>query len=218
MFATFTVGYNHASPTSIYSCWTTTAICTVSNCRPAGWIAANVGHNVLVVCCCFQQWSGEHSHTHRQILDGCIVQMDVKISEFCEQWWPLKQHPGKKSGHMLHLLSHQGSLGTVSLQQDSDHVCLWPGYHLNHDITKHGYSGVMKESTGEWNGTLLTSVMRVCSFCMWVMDVHVYCVDLVSVTFGVHSPMTHRPHLRLHGVGGTSVITHGQIWCFCTVK
>ena len=25
-----------------------------------------------------------------------------------------------------HLLCHQGRLGTVSLQQDSDHVCLWP--------------------------------------------------------------------------------------------
>ena len=28
-------------------------------------IAAHVGHNVSVVCHCFQQWSVEHSHTHR---------------------------------------------------------------------------------------------------------------------------------------------------------
>ena len=35
----------------------------------AGWtyqrIAAHVGHNVLVVCHCFQQWSVEHSPIHR---------------------------------------------------------------------------------------------------------------------------------------------------------
>ena len=37
--------------------------------REAGWtyqwIAAHVGHNVSVVCCCFQQWFVEHSHTCR---------------------------------------------------------------------------------------------------------------------------------------------------------
>ena len=32
---------------------------------------------------------------------------------------------------MLHLLCHQGPLGIVCFQQDSDHVCLWPGYHLH---------------------------------------------------------------------------------------
>ena len=29
------------------------------------WIATHVGHIVSVVCRCFQQWSVEHSHTHR---------------------------------------------------------------------------------------------------------------------------------------------------------
>ena len=37
--------------------------------REARWtyrrIAAHVGHNVYVVCRCFQQWSVEHSHTCR---------------------------------------------------------------------------------------------------------------------------------------------------------
>ena len=37
--------------------------------RESGWsyreIAAHVGHNVSVVCGCFQQWSVEHSHTRR---------------------------------------------------------------------------------------------------------------------------------------------------------
>ena len=72
---------------------------------------------------------------------------------------------------MLHLLYHQGPLGTICLQQDSDYVCLWPVYHLYHDIAKHGYSGVVKESTGEWNGTLLSSVMRISSVCMRVMNI-----------------------------------------------
>ena len=64
MFATFSLGYNHALPTSTYSSWTNSAICTVSNCRPSGSlmdkeIAAHVGHNVSggesilsVVCVC----------------------------------------------------------------------------------------------------------------------------------------------------------------------
>ena len=56
-------------------------------------------------------------------------------------------------------------------------------YHLHHDTAKHGYSGVMKESTGEWKGALLSSVMRVGSVCMGVMDLHKYGVDLVSVIF-----------------------------------
>ena len=106
--------------------------------------------------------------------------MHVQIDKLCEQQW---LYPGKKSRHMLHLLYHQESLRTMCLQQDSDHVCLWPGYQLNYDTAKHSYSVVMKESTGEWNGIVLSSVMRVGSVCMWMMNVHVYGIDLVSVTF-----------------------------------
>ena len=84
---------------------------------------------------------------------------------------------------MLHLLCHQGPLGNVCLQQDSDHVCIWSGYHLHHYTAEHGYSGVVKESTGAWNGTLLSTAKRVGSICMRVMGVHVYGVDLVSVIF-----------------------------------
>ena len=58
------------------------------------------------------------------VLDGRVVQTHVKIDAFCEQRWPPEQHPGKKSGHMLHLLCSQGPLGTVCLQQNSDHVWL----------------------------------------------------------------------------------------------
>lgn len=64
-----------------------------------------------------------------QAPDVRVVQTHVKIDALCEQRWPTEHHPGTKSGHMLHLLCHQGPLGTVCLQQDYDHVCLWPGYH-----------------------------------------------------------------------------------------
>ena len=72
-----------------------------------------------------------------QVLDGHVVQTHVKFDALCEQQRPPEQHPGKKSVHMLHLLYHQGPLGTVCLQQDSDHVCFWPGYYLHHDTAKH---------------------------------------------------------------------------------
>ena len=106
----------------------------------------------------------------------------------------------KKFGGMLHLLCHQGPLGTVCLQQDSDHTCFWPRYHLHHGTAKHGYIGIVKE----WNGALLSSLMRVGSVCMRVIDVHVCGVDLMTPSSGVHSPTTHRSHLRLHGVGAIS--------------
>ena len=93
-----------------------------------------------------------------QFLDGCIVQMQCIVRAAVATG----QHPGKKSGHMLHLVCHQKLLGTICLQQDS---------------------GVMNKSTGEWNGSLLSSVMRVGSVCMQVMDMHVYSTDLVSISF-----------------------------------
>ena len=104
-----------------------------------------------------------------QVLDSRVVQTHVGIDALCEQRWPPIQHAGMKSGHMLHLLCHEGPLRTVCLQRDSGHVCLY----LHHNTVKHGCPGVMKESTKEWNGTLLSSVMGVNSFCMRVMDVHV---------------------------------------------
>ena len=112
----------------------------------------------------------------------------------------------------------QGPLGTVCLQQNSHHVCLWPDYHIHHDTAKHGYSGVVKESTGEWNGALLSSVMRVGPVCMQVMDVHVYAVDLVSAIFQSAFAHDTQAQPRLYGVEGPSVGTRSHIWCFCRVK
>ena len=58
-----------------------------------------------------------------QALVGRVVKTHVKIDALCEQRCPPEQHPRKKFGHMLLLLCHQGPLGTVFLEQDSDHMC-----------------------------------------------------------------------------------------------
>ena len=165
-------------------------------------ISAHVGPNVSVVCCCFRQWSVEHFHTRRPGSGRPLstdARQDRRIMRAAVAA-RIVPYPGNKSGYMFHLLCHQEPLRIVCLQQNLDHACLWPGYHSHHDTPKHGYSVIVNESTGEWNGPLLSSVMRVSSVCMRVMEVHVYGVDLVSVIFRSALPKTHRPHLRLHGV------------------
>ena len=112
---------------------------------------------------------------------------------------------------MLHLLYYQGPLRTVCLQQDSDYVCIWPGYHLHYDTASRATSGVVKESFGEWNGTLLPSLMRIGSVFMRVMDIHMYGVDLASIIFWNIFPATHRLYLRLQDVGAIST-TCCHIW------
>ena len=131
VLATFTLGYNHASPTSTYSCRTTSAIWTESHCTTGSWMDLSTD-----CCTCWAQciaafrsglWNIPISLD--EVLDGRAVQTHVKIDGFCEQRWPSEQNPGRKSGHMLHPLCHQGPLGTVCLQKGSNHACLWPGYH-----------------------------------------------------------------------------------------
>ena len=143
-----------------------------------------------MVFCCFLKWSVEHSqirilgygrpYSREACQDRRIAGAAVAASR-------------EEIRHMLHLLCHQGSSGTVCLQQNSDHVSLCPGYHLHHDTDKHGYYGVVKESTGEWSGALLSLVLRVVNVCMRVMYVQVY-----SLT-------TNTPYLRFHVVGGNNL-------------
>ena len=57
---------------------------------------------------------------------------------------------------MLHLLSHQEPLGTVCLQQDTDHVYFWQGYHLHYDTAKHGYSGVLAYASDGYSNSAST--------------------------------------------------------------
>ena len=97
---------------------------------------------------------------------------------------------------------------------------LCPDYHLNHDIAKHGYSGVVRESTEGWNGVRLSSVMRHESRCCLYTsdDVRVYGIDLVSVIFrSVYAHDTQAPP-QASWCERSSVTTRGHIWRFCKVK
>ena len=149
-----------------------------------------------------------------QVLYGRVVQTQVKIDALCEHCWPPEQHAGKKSWNMLHLLYHQGSLETVYLQQESDHVCLWPGCHLYH-----GYSGVVRKSTGEWNDLLLSSLMRVSSVCMRVVDVRIRVWNRPGERrLPEYICPRHTDHTSGFMVWGASVTTRGHIWCSCRIK
>ena len=104
-----------------------------------------------------------------QVLDGHVVQTHVKIDTLCEQWWPPEQHPGKKSRHTLHLLCHQGPLGTIFLQKNSNHMCLWPGYHLHHQAWLLWCQEVNWRV--EWRCVLFSDESR---FCLYVSDGHTH--------------------------------------------
>ena len=69
----------------------------------------------------------------------------------------------------------------------------------------------MKESIGERNGALLSSLMRVGSVCTRVMDVHVYGVDLVSAIFQSAFVQDTLAPARLHGVGTISYISRSHL-------
>ena len=112
-------------------------------------ITAHVGLSVSVMCRCFQQWSVKHSHT-RIPCSGRLRSTDAR-----------QDRRIVRAAVTARTASRLKFIRTVCLQQDSDHVCFWSGYHLHQDTVKHSNSSVVIESTGEWNGALLSSVMRV---------------------------------------------------------
>ena len=125
--------------------------------REAGWtyrwIVAHVEHNMSVVCRCFQEWSMEHSDTRRQ-RSGRPRSTDTRHDRRIVRAAVNAQTSSrKKSGQILHLLCHQGTLGTVCLQQYSDHVCLWPDYHVQ-------YITIPVSAARDWNS--LTQEIRGC--------------------------------------------------------
>ena len=91
----------------------------------------------------------------------------------------------EKSEHILHPAVSPRTIRNSLLAAELGSRVRLSDYHLHHDTAKHGYSGVVKESTGEWNGALLYSVKRVGSVCVRVMNVDEYGVDLVSVIFRI---------------------------------
>ena len=170
--------HSHTSPTSTY-CYRTTSYFNGVALRTCGKLDGHIdgmqhmlGTMYRWCVAAFSSGLWNIPTPVDQVLDGRVIQTHVKIDAFCEQRWPTKQYLGKKSGHMLHLLCHQGPLGTVCLQQDSDQVWLWPGYHLHHDIdtVNHGYSGVVKESTRVvWCSVVFGDESR---FCLYASDGH----------------------------------------------
>ena len=183
MFATFTLGHR-ATPTStvrtpVEQLQPFERGCIV-DLREAGWtyrrIATHVGHSVSVVYRCFQQWSVEHTHTCRP----GSGRPHVNIDALCEQRWPPEQYPGKEFGHMLHLLSPK-TIGNRVLAAGLRSNVTLPWLPLT---PRHRQARVFWcHETINWNVTLLSSVMRAGSVYMRVMDVDVYGVDLVSVSF-----------------------------------
>ena len=115
---------------------------------------AHFGHSVSVVYRCFQQCSVEHSHTRRPG-SGQPRSKDARRDQRIVRATVAARTASREEirAHVAPAIS-QGPFGTVFLQKNSDHVCLWLGYHLHHNTAKHGYSGVVKESPGEWNGFL----------------------------------------------------------------
>ena len=124
-----------------------------------------------------------------QVLDCHVIQIHIKIYAFCEQWWQPKQHLGKKSRHMLHLLCQQGPLGTVLA---AGHRSCMPLARL--PLTPL-WCLERIDRRMEWRFIVFTDESR---FCLYASDGHTCVrVDLECM----HSPMTHRPHVRLHSVG-----------------
>ena len=124
----------------------------------AGWtyrrIVTHVGHNVSVICHCFQQWSVEYSHIHRRgsgwphstdaRQDWCIVRAAVAA-------WTASRE--EIQAHVAPVVS-PGTIGNCLLAAGLRSCVPLAGYHLHHNTAKRSYSGVIKEPTGEWNDTL----------------------------------------------------------------
>ena len=96
-------------------------------------------------------------------------------------------------------------------------MCLWPGYHLHQNTTKHGYSGVMKElKRVEWRCVVFSDDLG--SVCVRVMDVHLYSVDLVTIIFWSAFTYDIQAPPQALWCEGPWIRTYSHIWCFCRVN
>ena len=136
-----------------------------------------------------------------QVLDGCMPRLHIVQAAVAARTASREEIRAHVAPAVL-----PSTIGNCLLAAGLRFVCLWLGYHLHHDTAKHDYSDVVKESTGKWNGTLLSSVVRVGSICMRVMDIYMYGVDLVSIIFW--SAFAHDtqapPQASWYGRGGIS--------------
>ena len=160
-----------------------------------------------MVCRCFQQWSVEHSNTRRPG-SGRLRSTD-KRQDGHIVWAAVAASREEIRAHVA---------PAVSLRTIGNRL-LAAGLRLRVPLARLplSYPGVGKESTGEWNEALLSSVMRVDYVCRQVMDVHVYGVDLVGTSSGVYSPRRTVPTSGFM-VWRPSITIRGHIWRFCWVK
>ena len=154
--------------------------------REAGWtyrrIAAHVGHNISVVCRCFQQWSVEYSHTRRLgsgRLHGIDARYDRRIMRAAvaraasrkEIWSDAAPVLSPRTtGNCLLAAGLRSRVSLARLPLTSRHRqvrLLWCHERVDKRVEV----------------TLLSSVMRVGSVCMWMMVIQMHGIDLVSVVF-----------------------------------
>ena len=132
MFAPSTLGYNHAPPTSSLRTpveqLQTFERGRIVGLREAGWtyrrIAAHVGRNVSTVCCCFEQWSVEHSH-YRRPGSGRLHSTDARQGRRIVRAVVAARTASREEirARVAPAVSPR-TIGKLRLQQDSDHLCL----------------------------------------------------------------------------------------------
>ena len=111
-----------------------------------------------------------------QVLDDRVVQIYVKIDALCEQEWPPEQQPGKKSGPRCtcYVIKVHWKTSACSRTQ----IMYASGQATTYTMTPLSMAtGIVEESTGEWNFALFSSVFRVGSVCMRVMDLYMNGID-----------------------------------------
>ena len=158
MFAIFTLWYNQ-SPADEYVLlmdnYSHLNVIRKVGLGEAGWtyrrIAAHVGHNVSMVCRCFQQWSVEHSYA-RRLGSGRPRSTDARQD--------------RRSCGCLNSIQGKHPSTCYSCCVTTDH---WEPSDCSRTKITCASDDVVKE----WNGVLLSSVMRLGSGCMRVLDVHV---------------------------------------------
>ena len=110
-----------------------------------------------------------YSYTCRQGLDGHVIQMHIMINALCEQ----RGHPNSIKGRNPD--THCTCCAT------KDH---WELSACNRTQITCAYDQATTYTmTAPSMDALLSSVMRLGSVCMQVMDIHVYGVDMVSIIF-----------------------------------
>ena len=158
-------------------------------------ISAHLGLNNSTVCC-FEQFLLNIPTPVNQVLDDSVKQTHIKIDALCEKLWPPNSILARNTGKCYPAASPR-TIGNRLLAAGLRSRLPLPWLPLTPRHVKFCYSGFVKESTEEWNGSLLSSVMRVIlsewEWWTYMCTAHTWWVSSSEV----HSSTTHRFHLRL---------------------